>query len=137
MAAQVLTAARLEVNGVNLSSWVRSVELTLERDAPEQTTMGDSTKRVIAGLLNWSVTATFAQDFASSAVDATIYAAFAAGTPVSVKVRPTQGAITTTNPEYSGNAIITSYNPISGSVGDLHETQVEFTAAGPLTRATS
>lgn len=137
MAAQVLTNARLEVNGVNLSSWTRSVELSIERDAPEQTTMGDTTKRVIAGLMDWSVTATFAQDFGSGAVDATIWSAFSAGTPVTVKVRPTQGAISATNPEYTGNAIIVSYNPVSGGVGDFHETQVEFKAAGALTRATS
>lgn len=136
MAAQVLTAARLEINGVNLSSWVRSVELTIERDAPEQTTMGDTTKRVIAGLLNWSVSATFAQDFAASAVDSTLWSAFSAGTPVTVKVRPTQAAISATNPEYTGSAIVTSYNPVAGGVGDFHETQIEMQAAGALTRAT-
>lgn len=137
MPAQVISAARLEVNGVNLSQWTRSVELTIERDTPDQTTMGDTTRRVIGGLLDWSVSATFAQDFAASAVDQTIWNAFAAGTAITVKVRPTSAAISATNPEYTGSAIIASYNPVSGSVGDFHETQVEFRAAGALTRATS
>lgn len=137
MAAHVLTAARVEIGGTNISQWVRQCELSIERDAPEQTTMGDSTKRVIAGLMSWSVSLTLAQDFAASAVDQTIYNAFSAGTPVTVKIRPTNAAISATNPEYSGSGIITSYNPISGSVGDFHETSVEIQSAGDLTRATS
>lgn len=137
MATFTLTDARVEVNGVDLSAWCSEVTLTTSYDEAEDTHFGDTWHGRIVGLGDWSVTATFSQDFAASAVDQTIGTAAMARSPITVKVRPTSAAISATNPQYSGPTIITEYNPIAGAVGDKATADVTFTGAGPLTRATA
>ena len=59
------------------------------------------------------------------------------GTVVAIKVRPTTAAISATNPEYSGNVLVSEYSPLDGSVGDLATTSVSWPGAGALARATA
>lgn len=134
MATLVLTNARVEINAVVLSDHCRSVDLQYSAADVEDTNMGDSTVQRLAGLKDWSLSIEFAQDFAASNVDATLFALVGAA-PFAVKIRPTTSAISATNPEYQGNVILTSYTPITGSVGDLATAPCEFKAAGDLTRA--
>ncbi|HEU0139610.1 MAG TPA: hypothetical protein VFQ79_07865 [Bryobacteraceae bacterium] len=136
MAVLVLKDARVEVNSVQLSDHVRSVTLTVNADEVEDTNMGDNTHVRLAGLKDWSISVEFAQNFAAASVDATLFPLIGAAA-FPVKVRPTSGVVGPTNPEYSGNAILTEYSPIDGAVGDLATTSVNFVAAGDLTRATA
>jgi predicted secreted protein len=137
MATFALTDASVTVGGTDLSAWVRSVSLTLDKDAIDDTNMGDSTHINLAGLKNWSISITFSQDFASSAVDDTLWTIYnaAAGTAAIIVV-PTSGAVSATNPSYTGTGLLTSYPPLDGSVGDHAEVSVEFVAAGDQARAT-
>lgn len=135
MASFAFTDARVEVNSVVLSTFVRSVTLNVEAEDLEDTAMGDTYRSRIGGLKDWSVDIEFNQDFAAAAVDVTLFALL--GTVVAVKVRPTSAAISTTNPEYSGNVLISEYNPLDGSVGDLATTSVSWPGAGTLSRATA
>jgi hypothetical protein len=41
------------------------------------------------------------------------------------------------NPEYTGNGILFKYPPITGGVGDIHETDIDIGCGGDLTRTTS
>ncbi len=135
MASFAFTDARVEVNSVNLSAFTRSVTLNVEAEDLEDTAMGDTYRSRIGGLKDWSVDIEFNQDFAASAVDVTIFPLL--GTVVAVKIRPTTSAISTTNPEYTGNVLINEYNPLDGSVGDLATTSVSWPGAGTLTRSTT
>jgi len=81
------------------------------------------------------VTFSFHQDFAASAVDATLHAAL--GTEVAIVVKPTSEAVGTGNPSYSFNALVTQIVPFSSNVGDLATQDVSFPISGAITRATT
>ncbi len=135
MAEQVLTNAHLTVNGVNLSDHVRSITLRYAAELQDITAMSDTTRARLGGLKDWSFDVEFNQDFAASNVDATLFPIV--GTSVAVIIRPDAGAVSTTNPNFTGNAMIESYQPVGGAVGDAHVSPVTFQGNGTLTRATA
>lgn len=135
MASFAFTDARVEVNSVNLSTYVTSVTLTVSADELEDTAMGDTYRSKLGGLKDWSVSIEFNSDFAASAVDATLWPLL--GTTTTVKIRPTSSAIGTTNPEYSGPVLVSQVNPVGNSVGDKASVSVQWPGAGTLARATS
>ena len=57
------------------------------------------------------------------------------GTQVAVKFRPTSAAKGSNNPEYSGTGLLSSYNPVGQSVGDLATAPIKIVSAGTLARA--
>lgn len=127
------------IAGINLSDHAR--EITLETSAAElpADVHGQTTAVVFAGLANWTITVTFLQDFAANKIDATL-AAIGGGahTPFGVEVGPDGGSsVSTTNPRYSGGAILASYRPFGGAHGSNMEAQCTFRAATDLTRRTS
>ncbi len=135
MAVHKLTDAYLVINSVNLSAWTKSVTIDTGVDALDDTFMGDTTRSNLGGLLTWTVKAEFGQDYASSAVDQTLSPLH--GTPTSIEVRPTSGSVSSTNPKWSGTALVNYKQPVGGQVGELHMTSVELLSAGTLTQATS
>lgn len=136
MAATVLTDAKVVINSVNLSTYVRKVTLNIEVDEQDVTAMGgNGYKAMIAGLKDWSVECDFNQDFGAAAVDATLWPLFATTTTISVN--PTSAANSTTNPQYTGSVLVSRYTPLDGSVGDVSTITIPFRAAGPLTRNTT
>ena len=135
MAEQVLTNAHLTVNSVNLSDHVRSITLRYAADLQDITAMSDTTRNRLGGLKDWSFDVEFNQDFAAANVDATLFPIV--GSSVAIIVRPDAGAVSATNPNFTGNAIIESYQPVGGAVGDAHTAPVTFQGNGTLTRATA
>ena len=136
MATFVYTDASVVVNSVDLSDHVKSCTLNYEAEMLDDTVMGDTTRSNIAGLLNWSIDVEFLQDFASAKVDATLFTLVGAAA-FTVTVKPTSGSVRATNPSFSGSAVLESYPPMSGSVGDLETASATFRSAGTLARATS
>lgn len=134
MATFAFIDARLEVNSVVLSTFCRGVTLNVSADELDDTAFGDTYRSRIGGLKDWSIAPEFNADFASGAVDATIWPLL--GTTTTVKLRPTSSAISTTNPEFSGSALISQHNPLGNSVGDLATESVQWPGAGTLSRAT-
>lgn len=135
MATHVLTDAVLTINSVDLSDWCKSATLEYEAEPIDETAMGDTTRINIGGLKSWSLSADLMQDYASSAVDQTLFSLI--GTQVAVKLKATSASNSATNPEYQGTGLITGYAPVGGSVGELHMTRVSIACASALTRATS
>lgn len=133
MAAFVMTDAQVTVNGVDLSDHVLSATLNYSGDLQEDTAMGDGTRTRLSGLKDWSLELNLKQDFASGSVDATLFS-LVGGSAVTVTVRPTSSAISATNPEFTGSAVLETYPPLGNSVGELANTTVTFQAAGTLTR---
>lgn len=132
----VIRDASLTIGGVDLSDHVQSVTVNYGADTPEKTSMGDDTHLMMGGgLKNWSIDVTFLQDFAANEVDDTLFAMV--GTEVTVVVKPTSDAVSSTNPSYTGTGLIASYNPIGNSVGEAATAPVNIMSAGTLTRATS
>lgn len=129
------TDAKVVINSVNLSDCVRSVTINAEVEDLEDTAMGDTFRSRIGGLKDWSVDIEWNQDFAAAKVDATIWPLL--GTVTAITINPTSAANSATNPQYGGNVLVSEYNPLDGSVGDLGTTSVSWPGAGALTRATS
>jgi predicted secreted protein len=136
MAKFVATDYTVTVGGVNLTDHVAQVDMPIDVDEVETTAFGGSGWRDrLGGLKSGSVTLSFHQDFAASSVDQTLWPLL--GTTTTVVVKPTNGAVSSTNPSYSGTFVVTSLTPINGSVGDLATQDVTWPSAGPITRLTS
>lgn len=136
MATLVLTDASVTINSVDLSDHVKSVTINYSADMVEDTNMGDDTHLMKGGgLKNWSMDVEFAQDYAASSVDATLFPLV--GSTFTVDVLPTSSSVSATNPKYTGTGILESYTPIAGSVGELSTAPITINAAGSLSRATS
>ncbi len=137
MAVMHLSDAFARINSVDLSDHIKSVDFTYEAKALDDTVMGDDTRSNLAGLKNWSCSITFAQDYAASSVDATLFSLVGAAA-FSLRVRPDKSdGASATNQNLNGQAILTSYPPITGAVGDFHETTATFASAGTLTQTST
>jgi len=135
MAEYVLKNASVVVGAgsVDLSDHVRQVTIDYSAETPESTCMGDAAKERLPGLLDWKMDIEFNNDHAAGEVDATLFdlvgaAAFA------IHVKPDAGAIAAGNPDFTGNCLLASYQPLSGKVGEVSITKASFTGVGVLTR---
>lgn len=134
MAKFAATDYSVVVGGVNLSTSLNSVELSLEADDLETTAFGGEWRTKVAGLKTGSVTLNFMQDFGAGAVDATLYPLF--GTQATVVIKPTSGTTTATNPSFTFLANVVAYSPFASSVGDIATLSVSWPVAGTVTRGT-
>ena len=115
---------------------VHSVTVNRSSDMLDISEMGVTTKINMAGLNEWSLEVECLNDFAASNVDSilsSLYGAAAFG----VLVRPDAGAVASNNPNFYGTAVLESYNPIDGGVGDAIMVRATFRCAGNLTRTTA
>ena len=102
------------------------------------TNFSGSGRERVHGLQDNSFTVTFQQDFAAASVDAVLFPLWNNENEFTVEIRPTSGAVSASNPKYTGTCILLEYQPLSGDVGDLSETEVTFNVQrGTFTRATS
>ncbi len=118
-----------------LSTSIASVTLDISADEIETTSFGSSYRTRIGGLRDASVSFDFHQDFAAGAVDALLFPLM--GTLVDVKIAPTSGTVTATNPEYRFQALCTQYQPYAGAVGDLATLSVTWPVSGDVVRGTA
>ena len=132
-----LSDAFVRINSIDLSDQVKGVDFTYEAEALDDTVMGDDTRSNLAGLKNWSVSITFAQNYDAGKVDATLFPLVGAAA-FAIRVRPDKSlGASATNKNINGNGILTSYPPITGAVGDFHEVAVEFASAGTLSQSST
>lgn len=130
----VLTDASVTINAVDLSDHVESLTINYGAETPEQTAMQDITRRRLPGLIDWTIDVTFRSDFAAANVDDTLYPLVGA-VAFAVAIRPTSAVVGATNPEFQGNCLLATYNPLAGTVGDTSNSTVSLTGDGTLTRA--
>jgi hypothetical protein len=136
MGKLVLTDAFVSIDGNDVSDHVKSVTINYSADLQDSTAMGDGSHTRVGGLKDWSLDVDFHQDYAAANVDALMFPLV--GTSFPVIVRPVKtGGVGAGNPNYTGTAIMESYKPITGSVGDLAETSVSIPGNGTLSRAVS
>lgn len=132
----VLRDASFTINSVDLSDHVESLTINYGMETPDQTSMQDITRRRLPGLIDWTIDVTMRSDFDAGETDATLFP-LVGGAAVAVAIRPTSAAISATNPEFQGNVLVGTYNPLAGTVGDTSNSTVTLTGDGTLTRATS
>ena len=128
--------AHIEINSVDLSAYVLSSNLSIEADTVETVAMGADFVTVKPTFKRGSLSLELQQDFAASQVDATLNGIV--GTAVPFKYRPVSGtAVGATNPEYTGNVVISEYHPSDQSAGEIASFSVTWPVDGAVTRATS
>jgi hypothetical protein len=135
MAKLVLTNPSITIGSTDLSSYITSVTLDTKYDIVETTSFGSTAKTRVAGLADNSVTLDFIQDFAASAVEATIYPLL--GTSTSIVIKPVATTTTTTNPTYTVSAIVSEWSPLKGGIGQLATASVTWPVSGTIAKATS
>lgn len=141
MAKIVLKDVVVVVDGTTLSNRARSVEINTEFDEHDVSGFGTGKyKEMAKGLASAEATVTFYQDFDAANVDAILWPLSQSDTPFPVEFRPSSGAVSATNPKYSlPAALLFSYSPLAGEIGQPSTTDVTFRNAGTqgLTRATA
>lgn len=138
MAKFVSTNAYVLVNAVDLSAFMKSVAVKLSKEDLDATGMNAAAaKSRLMGLADGDIEIEFMQDFAAASVDATLYAIWNGGVPVTVAVKPVNAATSATNPQYSVSAVLPDYTPIDAQIGQVAPTRVVFKANGAVSKATS
>jgi hypothetical protein len=135
MANMVLTNAYVLINNVNLSAFVKSVTLSYKSEMQDDTAMGDTARSRIGSLKDFTLSVEFFQDYAASAVDVTLFNIV--GTVVPIEIRGSTAAVSATNPKYMGNAILETYQPVGGSVGDNLMAPITMSGCSALSRFTT
>jgi hypothetical protein len=126
---------KVTVGTTVLSDSIASVTLDITTDEIETTAFGQTYRTRIGGLRDASVSLDFHQDFGAGAVDALLFPLM--GSTVAVKIAPTSGTVTATNPEYRFTALVTQYQPFAGSVGDLATLSITWPVSGEVVRGTA
>lgn len=136
----VFTKPHLTFNSVDLSSRLRSTNLTQQIEGQDDTESGDTSRTEAPGLIVNEADFEFNQDFAASgagSVDATLSAALAARSTVTMEYRHDTASVGATNPKWTGSCFVKRYNPSGGRIGDQSIATLTLGFSTALTRATA
>ena len=126
---------KITIGTAVLSDDIASVTLDITSDEIDVTAFGSTYRSRIGGLKDASVSLDFHQDFGAGSVDSLLFPLM--GSTVAVKIAPTSGTVTATNPEYRFTALVTQYQPFAGAVGDLATLSVTWPVSGEVVRGTA
>jgi hypothetical protein len=126
---------KITVGTTVLSTSINSVTLDITADSVETTAFGSTYRTSIGGLKSGTVSLDFMQDFAAGSVDAILFPLM--GSTVAVKIAPTSGTVSATNPEYRFDCLVTQYQPYASSTGDLSTLSVSWPTTGEIVRGTA
>lgn len=135
MATIVYTDAYVSIGGNVISDHVTQVSLPYGAEMQDETAMGDTTRINKGGLKTWSISIDLHQDFAAANIDSIMFPLV--GTAVAFEIRPTSGAVSTSNPKWTGTGILESYPPMGNGVGELGTATISLQSASTLARATA
>jgi hypothetical protein len=135
----VLTNAMFLCNANDLSNHVQAVQIAGVRAEVDVTSMGDTNSEIVLGLGDVTWTVTVFNDYAAASLDSILFPLWQTNTPFALEARPVNAARSTSNPAYLMTALMPTYNPIDGSIGNAVTTALTFRNASQtgLTRATS
>ena len=135
MAIQALTAEVVTINSIDFSAYCKSATLTIDVAELDTTDFAsDGWTEMIGGLKSGTLSVEFMDDVADDQVDEDLYAILGTVVPFSLKLD--DAAVGTSNPNYTGNVLITQHT-LGGAVGDLATKSLSFPISGAVTRATS
>lgn len=138
MAKSILLNCQITLAGVDISDHCSSVTVEYKRAGVDSTNFSGGGKEQMAGLKSDSFTLDVQQDFAAAQVNSILEPLYQAGSEFQVVVIPAGGAVSATNPSFSGTCILLDYQPLTGKVGDLSSTKVTLpTQRTGITMATS
>ena len=114
------------VNSVNLTDQCTAATLTVRYDQLESTAFGDVDRYFVKGLGNHELTLTLYMSYAATETYATL--STLVGTQTTVRVQPTSGADSGTNPGFIlTGAFLAELPVLNASMGELSTIDVTFT----------
>jgi hypothetical protein len=137
MASFVLTNAYVLINSVDHSDHVRQVKINYTAETPENTAMGSDHEDAAAGpqgLVGRDRVQPGLRGGERRRED--VRAGRRRGLRGRVP-KPVNGARSTSNPAYTGNALLADYAPLGQKVGDTAVAPVKLVGTGALTRQTA
>lgn len=139
MGKVVLKDASVTINSVDLSNHASKVTIAAQFNKVDVTSFGDTFMEYLQGLGDATITVDFFQDFAASEVDATLWPLLTSGSVFPVVIKPTSASPSATNPSYTMQSILLTYDPLDAAVGAASTTSVQFQNAGTagIVRATA
>ena len=134
--AVFLNAASVKIGAVDITDHVTSATLTQSADELEITSLGDSSRKYVAGLQTGTLDLEFLNDFAAANVCATLQSAIY--TTVVAKLVPGPGTtISATNPLYTVSILINNLTPLAGAAGEMSSSSLSFTCNSTIVQTTS
>jgi len=123
----------------DISDRIRSATLSTSYETIDLTTMGSDAYERLAGLQDYTLAITLAQDFAAADVDSMLWTLYDAGAGIALLMLFAGSTPGASNPSFAGTVIIDQYTPIDASVGEGHEIPLNCVCSGgtKLVRATS
>ena len=94
----------------------------------------------VPGMKSYNLTITFRKDADMSTLDADIWTNALAAAQTATVVWTAQAdtdAVATTNPSFTGTAVVNTWTPFAGAVGAGNEESVTWQGTGSITRATA
>lgn len=128
----ILEDVSITINGVNLSNHANQVQIGDAADKTDVTSFSAAAHAFTQGFKDATITATFFQDFAATSVHATLLPIYINATPVTITVKPTSGAISSTNPSYEMVGQLFEYDPVSGAAGAAAVLDAKFSNASDI-----
>ena len=133
---------------VDFSASLKGLQFPLAKAELANSVMGDDAETFEQGLESLKITATFRQDFTTNAagIDSKMYSDWKNGTKLYALFKPVNTTTAVTNPEFRCRVKVFTHNPMSGSHGELLQSDVTLnllsatstaTAYNGITRATS
>lgn len=135
MAKFSATDYKITINGVNWTTNIAQVELSMKYNDVDTTSFGQTGVSRTQGLLDGDVKIDFQQDYVTTAgtsLDSFLYNLTVATALATVVVTPFSTTVGTNNPSYTMTVRPLEYTPFSSSVGDLATISVTW----PLSQGT-
>lgn len=130
MAKHVIRDPEVTVAGTDLSTHISSATVELTSDEQDVTGFQANAREILPGIPDANISLNFWQDYAAGSVDATLQPVYDGGTAVPIVVKPTDAAVSPTNPSWTMQGVLLNYSPLAGAVGEANATEVSFRNGG-------
>ena len=137
MANYVLKDAYILLNTIAQSAYIKSISFPMEVGTVDNTCMGDDDLNFLVGMKSASFSITFAADNTDGDLTEDLWDIYDGGIAVAFEIKANGAATSATNPEYTGNCIMTNFPVIDGSVGDEATHSCTFQVTGAVARSES
>jgi len=124
-------------NTIDLTGYANRIQISRTFDQHDVTVFGQTDHATALGLGKWQAQVELLQEYTSGGIDARLWPLVGSATAWFLMVRPSYGARSSSNPEYTGPVRLADYNPINGQIGDPLKNAVTLVGAGSLSRVAS
>ena len=135
MAKIAAKVANLAIGAVALEGYADSISLNVDQETPITTSISDAGPRAVTGNYDYTLDLSGKADFASGAVDATLFALIGDADGATMAFDPTGNSAGANDPNYDSTSVLLKSYKISAAVGGAVEYSASLQGAAALARA--